>query len=595
MHVTETVVLRFGEGSGRHGLQVQLVTREPDGADYDMVYKIDQVTVSSPSGAPAGVQLTTHESGRQAYLQLRVGDPNTTVSAPTATYVLSYRAQGLLRNPGGVSQLYWDVTGSSTPLITSASVRVRAPGGVQAADCWVGVPSRSSQTRCADARIDADKVATFTSRAIERGELLTVAAKLAPGAVANTEPIREPNAEKALAEQMAWAFSIASATFWLSLAGAVLMPFVGWWQLRRLNTDLRFAGLPPGVLPPEGDPARVVRSDPKLEIPVAFSPPEVSVAEAGYLLDGSLDSRDTTATLVQLAVSGAIVLRTDGGTKVGLINRANAPDRSSRALLRELFPEAESEASRTFDLGEPGTLVGGHAVLSTDVAQTAAENGWYHRAPERGRDRASLKLFGELFLGAMVAVVVAVVGVVILTAFFPPVGIGVGLVLLAMLPMIVSILITRAVVKKKSQVGQRSAVGRALTDQIQGFRTYLATAEAEQLRFEEGEDIFSRYLPWAVVFDLTDRWTRICARLIELGRVPSTPPTWYLGSSWRLSDFGSQLDVFNSSVHAASYPAPVTTSSFSSADTGFGSSGSGFDSGGGFSGGGSGGSNMSSW
>jgi uncharacterized membrane protein len=160
--------------------------------------------------------------------------------------------------------------------------------------------------------------------------------------------------------------------------------------------------------------------------------------------------------------------------------------------------------------------------------------------------------------------------------------------------MIASILITRAVVARKSRVGQRSAVGRALTDQIEGFRTYLATAEAEQLRFEEGEDIFSRYLPWAVAFDLTDRWTRICERLIELGRVPSTPPTWYLGSSWNLNDFGSQLDEFNSSVHSASNPAPATPS-FSSSDTGFGSSGSGFDSDSGFSGGGSGGSNMSSW
>ena len=41
----------------------------------------------------------------------------------------------------------------------------------------------------------------------------------------------------------------------------------------------------------------------------------------------------------------------------------------------------------------------------------------------------------------------------------------------------------------------RTADGTAVLAQSLGFRRYLATAEANQLRFEEGEDIFSRYLP----------------------------------------------------------------------------------------------------
>ena len=67
--------------------------------------------------------------------------------------------------------------------------------------------------------------------------------------------------------------------------------------------------------------------------------------------------------------------------------------------------------------------------------------------------------------------------------------------------------------------GQRNAAGRAVTDQLIGFRTYLATAEADQLKFEEGEDIFSKYLPWAIAFELADRWQRVCAQLVAAGRI----------------------------------------------------------------------------
>ena len=76
--------------------------------------------------------------------------------------------------------------------------------------------------------------------------------------------------------------------------------------------------------------------------------------------------------------------------------------------------------------------------------------------------------------------------------------------------------------------GQRNPAGRAVADQLIGFRKYLATAEADQLRFEEGEDIFSKYLPWAIVFGLADRWQKVCEQLVAAGRL--TPdPYWYAG------------------------------------------------------------------
>jgi hypothetical protein len=51
-----------------------------------------------------------------------------------------------------------------------------------------------------------------------------------------------------------------------------------------------------------------------------------------------------------------------------------------------------------------------------------------------------------------------------------------------------------------------------------------------QLKFEEDEDIFSKYLPWAIIFELADRWAKICADLVAMGRLPNETPYWYIGN-----------------------------------------------------------------
>jgi uncharacterized membrane protein len=123
-----------------------------------------------------------------------------------------------------------------------------------------------------------------------------------------------------------------------------------------------------------------------------------------------------------------------------------------------------------------------------------------------------------------------------------------------------------------------------VADQVIGFRTYLATAEAEQLRFEEGEDIFSKYLPWAIVFGLADRWQQVCAQLVAAGRI-NPDPYWYSGPSYYSS--GWTAGALSSTV-ASTFDPPPTPSSSSG-----GGSSSGFS--GGSSGGGGGGGGGGSW
>lgn len=578
VEVTETITLRFGSSSGRHGLERTLITREPDGEEFDVVYRVTDVAVTSEAGVSSRLDLSDQQaeedSARTTYLRIRVGDPDETITADSATYVLTYRVAGLLRSSGGYDELYWDLTGSSMPPIRAATARITVPGGAQNVFCSVATPG--SYGACASAEAGKDGIAEFAAQNIRKGQLLTVSVQIKPGLLTNNTPIRVENADLENRRLGAYAFGG-------SVAAAALVPFIGWFYLRRRSSDRRFDGLPPGVLPAPGQEAREVRNDPRLEIPVSFAPPRLSVAEAGLLLDGRTETRDTTATLVALAVAGAIRLSSENGPQATLVDRGRAPDESSRILLKSLFSK-KADPGESLDLAGSTRLAKGHEKLGSAALEAARAGGWYAREPAVGGS-SSFRL-GGLFFPVLTGIIVG-------SVFF-----GAGLLLIA--PLLLAVVITVAVVRSKLKPGQRSGVGRALTDQVEGFRTYLATAEAEQLQFEEGEDIFSKYLPWAIIFDLTDRWTRVCQRLVELGRIPDITPAWFYGGTWDPYTFSSQVNTFDSSVSSS-----IAAAAPSLADTGFSSSGSAFSSsssgggfssgGGGFSGGGGGGGGGGSW
>ncbi len=320
-----------------------------------MVYKVDHIEVTSPTpGVSTALDITADNtiggSARNTYTRIRVGSADRTVTTPTATYVLTYRVQGLLRSSPGYDELYWDLTGSSMPAITAAKASITVPGGVQAVTCSVATPG--NQGPCATATVDASKVAQFSASNIPTGELLTVSAKILPGLITNNTPIQVENAETASARDGVIAFAGSTAV-------AAVVPLLGWLYLRRRTKDYRYAGMPPGTFPPADRTAEEVPSDPKMEIPVSFAPPQIPVADAGLLIDGETQVRDTTATLVGLAVSGAIQLRSDGQQQVRLIDPERAPDPVSRSLLESLFPEGTPPGTEV-DFGNPGTLTAAH-------------------------------------------------------------------------------------------------------------------------------------------------------------------------------------------------------------------------------------------
>src|SRR5690625_3373840 len=141
-----------------------------------------------------------------------------------------------------------------------------------------------------------------------------------------------------------------------------------------------------------------------------------------------------------------------------------------------------------------------------------------------------------------------------------------------------------------SRAPQRTAKGYAYYVQAMGFKKYLETAEAGQLQFEAGEDIFSRYLPYAMVFGIVERWVALFTDLAAQGRW-TTEPIWYTGVATGAFFSSTESAAFASSL--AGLESAASLAAMSGATPGA-SGGSSF-SGGGFSGGGVGGGGGGSW
>lgn len=125
------------------------------------------------------------------------------------------------------------------------------------------------------------------------------------------------------------------------------------------------------------------------------------------------------------------------------------------------------------------------------------------------------------------------------------------------------------------RVPARTGTGSAMLERVKGLRLYIATTEAEQIRFEEREQIFSRHLPYAVVFGLAHRWATTFAG------IDAVALDWYEGPTvgvWTGAYLAGSFDSFASiSVGSvgASPPSVGGSSGFSGGGAGAVAAGAG--------------------
>lgn len=611
IHVEETYTWDFGSrnGLGFYRDLVQWMGWSPDLSKY-RVYEYSNFAVTSPSGAPAEVWV---EGGwNRDTIRLSVGAPDGSSDTRTGiqVYVLSYDIRGAL-NPirgdetvGDRDELYWNNFTDIANPFERVTVTVTGPSDVIDVACYQG--PAGATTPCSYS--SAGPTASFTGTGLGVGEGISVVAAWPAGTFADIAPILRdipdtgsPDDPSSWVEPgpivlaaLAVSAFIARYPLPLALLWAAVLAALLWVRISR-GRDRYYVGLPlglvPAPLPGRGDASPETHPEAKLwrdpPVTVQFTPPEgLTPAEAGVLLAERTDNTFFAATLVDLAVRGYFTIETAG---TGFAGKPND-------WLLRWNPNAPSlKGVRPYEKKAMEDLFGGQPVVQiSDLRGSfASDLRAFHRGVTAVSDsRQYFRSQGLLGTRTRSRSIRFVFPLLTAIFFFNIVGISMFAaagallaedslfpLLIATFLAVASLAVAWTATRKAAHA--RTAYGRAVFEQVRGFRQYLATTDAHQLRWEEGQDIFSKYLPWAMVFGVADRWARNFEQLAAEGRYTSVP-TWYVG--YGLTDFRAFSEIGSSMER-------LTTSGMGNLSYTPGSSGGSgsFGGGGGFSGGGGGG------
>jgi len=553
--VREEIAYDFG-GLWRHGIVRDITDRLRYDDGHDRVYPVSVISVAASNGTPA--YFTVESLARLT--RIRIGDPSQTITGKHR-YVITYRVDGAMNGFDEHDELYWNVTGNGwTVPIKSTTATVHAPVRFMGSGCYRG--PTGSNLSCAAANIDRS-TATFSDSSLGAGEGLTVVVAMPKGAISEPEPILEE----------VWdfrrAFSTDARSLWPAAGTLALCFLLVVWALWRVGRDRKFTGsaIDAAFGSTSGESERVHIGE-RPTIPVEFIPPDgIRPGQVGTLIDETANPLDVTATIVDLAARGYLTIEEverPGFLRKGdwrLTKTKDADDsllRYERKLFNGLF---KNRTGGEVLLSELRTKFAKRMVGVRDALyDDAVKNGWFPRRPDRVR---------ALWIGIAAGSTMLAIGATIALALYTTFGlVGVALVIGTIFFLAVA-----------GKMPHRTPKGTATLRRVLGFREFIATSEKDRAEFAERQNLFSEYLPYAIVFDCVDKWAKAFSGLSD----QPLEVTWYTGAG--LFTAGA----FSESMHDFSV---TTAGTLTSTPAGSGSSGFG---GGGFSGGGGGGGGGSSW
>ncbi|HLS13917.1 MAG TPA: DUF2207 domain-containing protein [Beutenbergiaceae bacterium] len=570
--------------------------------DHYRVLEFSDFSAESPSGASA--ELNVEESSRGVLIE--IGDDDGEFTG-VQSYQLDFQLDGVPTSgvgADGQDEIYWNAIGSGFDLpLSDVAITLDAPTGPEQTTCFVG--QVGSTLNCDNHGVEGT-TAQFRQAELDEGEGLSVVAAYPPETFGGVQPIL---AERTNFANFTGLFTAAGpAAGVAAAAGIAVMVFLG----RRRGRDKQYLGLTPGLLPSSADPSAVGPAE-RGPIAVQFHPPEgVRPGEMGTLADEVADPHDVTATIVDLAVRGYFRIeetefKDDDDSEEETSATAGAEDegeqtdsgvaRAAESEAEERTPgedhtwqlvrddehrsfsdpdllEYEVDVLRTLFPGSKrtvrmdalkGRFTDAFAQLQDDLYDEVVRRKWFRSSPRTVR-RAWYAT----------GVLISCAGIVLTVLL----GIFLGLAVLGVPLVLIGLAVTIA----GKFAPARTARGTAVLAQSLGFKQYLETAEANRIRFEESQDIFSAYLPFAIAFEVTDRWAKAFEELAAQGQqLPA--PHWYSGSAVTSGYWAANMGATMSAFARGSNQVVTATAMGGSAGSYTG--GSGFS--GGFAGGGVGG------
>lgn len=527
-HVQEQITFVFN--GSYQGIYRDIPIEYPGtaGSNYTLFVTIDKITDS------LGDALKYEKSYNNGFLHLKVYVPGANNAERIVN--IEYSASNAIRFFEDHSEFYWNVTGNDWPVpIGQAQATVYFPANATdklTAQAFEGIYGSSEH---AGASVMGPSVNFQNIKPLPMRGGLTVDVYVEKGV------LHQPGAISRLF-QFIRSNPVLTLPLW---AFAVMFPM--WWLKGR-------------------DP------DPGMSVAPMYEPPEkMGPAEVGTLIDNSVDPRDITSVLVDLAVRGYIkIIETEhkgflSSTKdyeLQLVkNRGgwNALTNYERAMLENVFGGSDttmlSSLRNHFYTALPGIKSGIMGALKT--------KGMYTLSP----DSAAGYLGLGILIVALPYVALQVLHIVDFTLSVP----------MAILSGIVALAIVIIIGK---QLTATSLKGARTQVQIKGFQEFMNRVDADRLK-RMPMDTFEKFLPYAMALGVEHRWAKAFEGIVQ------NPPTWYQSYDshpFTTFYFVNSLGTMTQTASSTFVSAPRASSSGS----GFSGGGSGGFSGGGFGGGGGG-------
>jgi len=481
--------------------------QEPYDTDHDRWYEISGLSAHTGAGDPVEVTVTEDDTTMDAVL----------ATGGASVVILDYQVLGTVSEVGDRLELEWTAIGGYSEFVEETTVVVDAPSPPQALSCAAGEPLSSIYCTSSDMGGPQALVARFLQTDLEPGQTFDIVVSYPQG-----------TAESTLILSRSWsltsAFAITPVTagvFGLLLVvlvgGLVLLIWVRGRDERALRSEARKA-----------DHAPV---EPGVGGSLQFHPPDnVHPGQIGTLIDEQADVVDITATVVDLAVRGYLRIEELPHERYAsvdwLLTRTGQRGEETllpyeRLLLDALFPKGPQ--TRLSELGEE--FAQQLADVREELYRDMVRLKWFARRPNRERNQWTTV---GIFL-ALLGVVVTVMLAIFTNAAFT----GLALVIAG-----------AAVTVGAQYVPAKTKLGSAVFAHVVGFRAYLLRAQVDDIPPDRRVHVFSRYLPYAIIFDNVEQWARILAAA-GAEEASGQGLSWYRGpADWGLEDFADSIKVF---------------------------------------------------
>lgn len=533
--VTETIEAHFAGSWNGLFRTIPVEYEGTGGFNYSLDVHMDSISDDS------GAKLRYETSRETHYLKYKIYVPD--ANDATRTIVLHYHVTNALRFFDDHDELYWNVTGDEWDVpIQSAEAEISLPVGTTGIRVLDFTGSYGSRAHNADVETTGNLVVAKMTRPLAFHEGMTVVVGWDKGAV--HEPTWSENLARFLESNWPLGFPLL----------ALVAMFYIWYTRGR---------------------------DPRLRpISVKYEPPDkLTPGELGTLVDCSANMRDITATLVDLAVRGFIVIEEKNVSHMmGLYSNKDYTFHLKKPtsdwgglkshellLLHGIFV---SDNSVSVDLSELHnrfyTNVKG---IREALLDSLVEHNYFARRPDAVRA-------GWLGVGGVLGFFLIVGGVWL--------GSNYGL---QPLPFFISGILTAVVICAFGWfMPVHTAEGAEALENAIGFEQFLQRVESDRIeRIEKTPELFEKFLPYAMALGVEKKWVG------SFQGIFTQPPSWYQGGIYGPNFYPIML-VNNLNMMTAQTASMMTSAPRSAGGSGFGGGGGGGGfSGGGFGGGGGGG------